>query len=131
MSSNAQEQEDSLRLSGWTVFAAIWLVVAGFFNVIDGFTVIHKSNYVVNQFLFANPSFWGWVLVIVGIVQIVAGVMVFGRNPTGYTLGLGVAGLAIVAWFFFIFVSPVGSLIALIANGLVIYGLCIGKDPYR
>ena len=29
-------------MTGWTMFASIWLVVAGAFNVVNGLTVIHR-----------------------------------------------------------------------------------------
>jgi hypothetical protein len=110
------------------VFAAIWLIVAGSFNLVEGITAIHKGNYLVNQMLFSSVSTWGWIILIVGIVQLVAGFMVFSGNPTGNTLGVCVAMFAAFIWFFFLFASPIGALIGVIINGLVIYGLTIGSD---
>jgi hypothetical protein len=116
-------------MSGWTMFASIWLVVAGAFNVVDGLTVIHRSNLIVDQgFLFGGSSFWGWILLIVGIVQLAAGFMVFSGNPSGNMLGICVAAFALFIWFFFVFVAPIGALIALVINGLVIYGLSVGSN---
>jgi hypothetical protein len=115
-------------MTGWSLFAAIWLVVAGAFNVVDGLTVIHRSNLISDQlFLFSSSTFWGWVLLIVGIVQLVAGFMVFSGNPSGNMLGICVAAFALFIWFFFVFVAPVGALIALVINGMVIYGLSLGS----
>ena len=125
MSSTASR---SSTLTGWKMFAAIWLVIAGSFNVVEGITAIHRGNYLANEFLFSSQDFWGWVLLVVGVLQLVAGFMVFSGNPTGSTLGVGVASLAIFFWFFFLFAAPLGVLVALIVNGLVIYGL-IGSEP--
>lgn len=124
MSSRAQ----GVSMTGWAVFAAIWLIVAGSFNLVEGITAIHKGNYLVNQMLFSSVSTWGWIILIVGIVQLVAGFMVFSGNPTGNTLGVCVAMFAAFIWFFFLFASPIGALIGVIINGLVIYGLTIGSD---
>jgi uncharacterized membrane protein len=115
-------------LTGWAMFAAIWLVIAGSFNLVEGITAIHKGNYVVNEFLFSNQDFWGWVLLIFGILQLVAGFMVFSGNPSGFMLGVSVATVAIFIWFFFLFAAPLGALIAVIVNGLVIYGLTVGSE---
>jgi len=115
-------------LSGWAMFAAIWLIIAGSFNVVEGITAIHKGNYVANEFLFSNQDFWGWVLLIFGILQLVAGFMVFSGNPSGFMLGVSVATVAIFIWFFFLFAAPLGALIAVIVNGLVIYGLTVGSE---
>ncbi len=115
--------------SGWTTFAATWLVIAGSFNLVEGITAIHRGNYLANEFLFSSQDAWGWILLIVGIVQLVAGFMVFSGNPTGTMLGVGVATVAIFIWFFFLFAAPLGALIAVIVNGLVIYGLTVGSEP--
>ena len=115
--------------SGWTTFAATWLVIAGSFNLVEGITAIHRGNYLANEFLFSSQDTWGWILLIMGIVQLVAGFMVFSGNPTGTMLGVGVATVAIFIWFFFLFAAPLGALIAVIVNGLVIYGLTVGSEP--
>jgi hypothetical protein len=118
-----------VQLTGWAMFAAIWMIVAGSFNIVSGITAIHKSSYYINQLLFSSPSTWGWIILIVGIVQFVAGFMVFSGNPSGNVLGVCVAMFAAFIWFFFLFAAPFGALIALILNGMVIYGLTIGSDP--
>jgi hypothetical protein len=124
MSSRAQ----GVSMTGWAIFAAIWLVVAGSFNLVEGITAVHKGNYLANAMLFSSVSTWGWIVLIVGIVQLVAGFMVFSGNPTGNTLGVCVAMFAAFIWFFFLFAAPIGALIGVIINGLVIYGLTIGSD---
>lgn len=115
--------------TGWATFAAIWLVIAGSFNLVEGITAIHRGNYLTNEFLFSNQDTWGWILLIFGLVQLVAGFMVFSDNPTGNLLGVGAASVAIFIWFFFLFAAPLGALIALLVNGLVIYGLTVGREP--
>jgi hypothetical protein len=115
--------------TGWATFAAIWLVIAGSFNVVEGITAIHRGNYLANEFLFSNQDTWGWILLIFGLIQLVAGFMVFSDNPNGNLLGVCAASFAIFIWFFFLFAAPLGALIALIVNGLVIYGLTTGREP--
>jgi len=39
-----------------------------------------------------------------------------------------VASFAMFMWFFFLFTAPLGSMVAVIINGLVIYGLTIGSE---
>ena len=114
--------------TGWTTFAAIWLVIAGSFNVVEGITAIHRGNYFANEFLFSTQDTWGWVLLIFGIVQLAAGLMVFSGNPSGAVAGIGAASFAVILWFFFLFAAATAALIAVILNGLVIYGLTIGSD---
>jgi hypothetical protein len=115
-------------LTGWSMFSAIWLVIAGAFNLVSGLTSIHQANNISSAFLFQNLKFWGWVLLIVAIVQLFAGFMVFSGNPSGYMLGVLVASFAMFMWFFFLFTAPLGAMVAVIINGLVIYGLTIGSE---
>jgi len=115
-------------LTGWTMFAAVWLVVAGSFNLISGITAIHRSKYYVSDVLFSSVSTWGWIILVFGIIQLLAGYLVFARSEAGNLLGVAAAVVAVVIWFFFLFASPFGALLALIMNGLVIYGLTIGRD---
>ena len=119
----------SRAMTGWSMFASVWLVVAGSFNVVSGITAIHKSNYFANDMLFSNVDTWGWIVLIVGVVQVAAGFMVFSANPMGNTLGVCVAMFSAFIWFFFLFAAPIGALIGLILSGLVIYGLTIGSEP--
>src|SRR3954454_1705373 len=119
---------DTRVVTGWTRFAAIWLVIAGSFNIVEGITSIHRGNYLANEFLFSSQDTWGWLLLIFGIVQLAAGLMVFSENPTGTVLGVSVAAIAIFIWFFFLFAAPWGALMALIINSIVIYGLTIGRE---
>ena len=123
----SMSERRDVNLTGWVVFSAIWLIVAGAFNVIEGLTAIHRANVLSGAtYLFSGTSTWGWIILIVGIVQLVAGYMVYSGNPTGFTLGVVIAMVAAFFWFFFLFTVPIGALLAIVMNGLVIYGLTIG-----
>ena len=123
----SMSERRDVNLTGWVVFSAIWLIVAGAFNVIEGLTAIHRANVLSGAtYLFSGTSTWGWIILIVGIVQLVAGFMVYSGNPTGFTLGVVIAMVAAFFWFFFLFSLPWGALLGIIMNGLVIYGLTIG-----
>ena len=127
MSTTTYDRPD--RLTGWSTFAAVWLLIAGLFNVVDGLTAIHRSNQFASQLLlFSHANFWGWVILIVGILQVLAGFMVFSRNPSGNVIGVSVATFSMFIWFFLLFVAPVGALLAVVVNGLVIYGLTVGSE---
>jgi hypothetical protein len=124
---STRDLRSDIPLTGWSAFAAAWLVIAGAFNIVSGATAIHRSNTLGGEFLFSSFSTWGWIILIIGVVQLVAGWMVFTGSSSGYTLGMVVAMVAAFIWFFFIFSAPIGTLIGVILNGLVIYGLSIGS----
>ena len=113
-------------MTGWTVFAAVWLLIAGSFNIITGATAVHRGSFFHHQMVVSNVSTWGWIILIVGAIQATAGLLVFGRKSVGNLLGLLVAMGATLLWFLFLFSAPFAALIGLIMNGMVIYGLTIG-----
>ena len=113
-------------MTGWTVFAAVWLLIAGSFNIITGATAVHRGSFFHHQMVVSNISTWGWIILIVGAIQATAGLLVFARKPAGNLFGLLVAMGATLLWFLFLFSAPFAALIGLIMNGMVIYGLTIG-----
>jgi multisubunit Na+/H+ antiporter MnhG subunit len=124
---STRDLRSDIPLTGWSAFAAAWLVIAGAFNIVSGATAVHRSNSFEGLFLFSSLSTWGWILLIIGIVQLVAGWLVFTGSSSGYTMGMVIAMVAAFIWFFFVFTAPVAMLVGVILNGLVIYGLSIGS----
>jgi len=122
----ATEGRVSNPMSGWVRFAAILLIFAGAMNVIHGFTLLDHKHFVSTQIDYSNLKFWGWLFLIFGVVQIGAGVAVFGRRLIGYQTGVVLAVIAIVMWFLMIFSAPMGALIGIIVNLCVLYGLTVG-----
>ena len=114
-------------LGGWAVFAAIVLVIAGGMNLINGLTAVNHGSYYSSQIMFGSLKTWGWVMLIAGICQLAAGLMVFARNIYGYYLGVVLAMLGVFVWFFFMFSAPIPALIAVITNFLIMYGLTVGS----
>jgi hypothetical protein len=125
---STRDLRSDIPLTGWSAFAAAWLVIAGAFNIVSGATAVHRSNSVDGAaFLFSSAHTWGWILLIIGVVQLVAGWLVFTGSSSGYTLGMVIAMVAAFIWFFFVFAAPTAMLVGVILNGLVIYGLSIGS----
>ncbi|HET6850521.1 MAG TPA: hypothetical protein VFH74_16815 [Gaiellales bacterium] len=126
---STRDLRNDIPLTGWSAFAAAWLVIAGAFNIVSGATAIHRGNNLSSgvEFLFSGLSTWGWILLIIGLVQLVAGWLVFTGSSSGYTLGMVIAMVAAFIWFFFVFAAPIAMLVGVILNGLVIYGLSIGS----
>jgi hypothetical protein len=84
-----------MRGLGRAVFVAILLLIAGGLNVIYGIAAIADANFWVNDnhFVIANLNTWGWVLVLVGIVQFFAGVSLLAGRTFGRVIGIVAASL--------------------------------------
>jgi hypothetical protein len=111
-------------LSGWWTFAGTMLVIVGGFNLIEGIAaLVQKSYFNESGLIYENLRFWGWWLLIIGIVQILAAVLVFMRSTTGAVLGIFIAAVSAFFAFFAIGAYPWWAITILVIDGLVIYGL--------
>jgi hypothetical protein len=84
-----------MRGLGRAVFVAILLLIAGCLNVIYGIAAIADANFWVsdNHFVVANLNTWGWVLVIVGVIQVFAGFSLLAGGTFGRVIGIVAASL--------------------------------------
>jgi hypothetical protein len=82
-----------VRGAGRVVFAAIILLVVGTINIIYGIGALDDANIFVNdtRFILSNLSTLGWVLIILGIIQLTGGFSLMAGNVYGRVIGI-VAG---------------------------------------
>ena len=125
----ASGDRSAVRVTGWVWFAGIMLIVAGGFNMINGFAAIDRHQYFTNHIVYSNLSFWGWVFVIWGIMQLFAGFASIAGQMTGNYVGVLLASTATFLWFIMIFAAPWAALLGVTVNLLIIYGLTTGAEP--
>ena len=79
-----------MRGAGRALLAATLLVIAGTLNIIYGIGALDDANIFVNdkRFIFTNLNTMGWVLILLGVIQLAGGVSLFGGNPFGRVLGI-------------------------------------------
>src|SRR5215212_9326250 len=82
-----------MRGAGRVVFAAILLVVAGTINISYGIGSLDDANIFVNdkRYIFSNLNTLGWVLIILGVIQLTGGFSLLSGNTYGRVIGV-VAG---------------------------------------
>jgi hypothetical protein len=117
---------------GFTMFAAIMLVLNGSFQIIAGLTGIFKNEFYVstpNYLLELDASAWGWIHLIWGLLVLVGGFGLFTGSLWGRTLGvIAAAGSALVA-FAFIPLYPIWSIVVISVDVTVIWALTAhGRD---
>ncbi len=128
MKPEAGAEGQRIGLTGWGIFAAVTLIVLGAVNVINGFTAIQHSSYYRNDIVYNNLTFWGWMFLIWGALQLVAGALVLGRSTAGYYLGVSLALVAAILWFFMIFAAPIPALTGILLSMAVLYALTRGSE---
>jgi hypothetical protein len=87
-----------MRGAGRAVFAAILLVIVGTLNIIYGIGALDDANIFVNdrRYIFTNLNTMGWVLIILGIIQLTGGFSLFGGKTWGRAVGIVGAGLGAI-----------------------------------
>jgi len=126
MTSGAESQR--IGLTGWGIFAAATLIVLGAVNLVNGFTAIQHSSYFRSDIVYNNFTFWGWMFLIWGALQLIAGVLVFARSTAGYFLGVSLALVAAILWFFMIFAAPMPALAGILLSMAVLFALTHGSE---
>jgi hypothetical protein len=111
---------------GLIIFSSVMLLVAGFWNLIQGITGIARSHvYVANaHYVFGGLRSWGWVMLIFSILMLLAGVGVLIGNQLARWFGVAILGLDAIAQMFFIPAYPFWSLTIIALDVVALYGLC-------
>jgi len=109
--------------SGWIAFAGAYLLVAGGMNLIWGIVALsNKSAFNETGLVWSTLNTWGWIAIVTGALQMLAGSMVLARRFAGQWLAGVHALVGIFVSFFSAGAYPIWSIIALAANGLVLWG---------
>jgi hypothetical protein len=79
-----------MRGAGRAVFVAILLLIAGTLNIIYGIGAISDANFYVNdtRLVLTNLHTLGWVLVILGVIQLTGGFSLMAGNAWGRIIGI-------------------------------------------
>ena len=112
--------------AGLIFFAAVLLVIVSFFNIIEGIAAIANSHvFVANaHYVFANLRTWGWITLIVGVLQLIAAGGIVTGNQLARWFAVAVVGLNAIDMMFFIPAYPFWALVIIAVDVVALYGLC-------
>jgi hypothetical protein len=117
---------------GFTIFAAVMLMMIGIFHFIAGLVAIFE-----NEFFAVSPNYvfefdvtaWGWIHLIGGIVVMFAGFSLFNGAVWARSIGVLVAAISGVANFMWLPYYPVWSSLMIAVDVIVIWALTVhGRD---
>jgi hypothetical protein len=117
---------------GWWIFAAVMLAISGTLNIIWGIAAIDEAHFVTvsgSVYLFSNLNTWGWITLVLGIVELLAALSLFGGGEFGRWFGIFAAALVAIGALADIRVLPFWSICVFALSVIVIYEL--GKGPAR
>jgi hypothetical protein len=120
--------------SGWVTFAGIAALIAGGYNALSGIAALSDDDTVAGQaqeVLYGiDLTAWGWFWLIVGIAQLVTGVLILNRNMWGLWLGVGGACASAFITVFVMFVFPLWAIAVLTLDFLVLFALLTQSEEF-
>ena len=119
-----------MRGAGRVTFAGILLLVVGTINIIYGIGALDDANVFVNdkRFILSNLNTLGWVLIILGAIQLTGGFSLLAGNAYGRVIGVIAGSLGAIGALLSIggaypwWSLGVFALCVWVTYGIVVYG---------
>ena len=111
---------------GMVVFAGVLLAVIGFFNLLDGIAALANSHIFIGNahYVVGDLRTWGWVTLILSVLQLLAAVGVLAGNQLACWFGVAVIGLSAIDMMFFLPAYPFWALMIIAVDVVALWGLC-------
>jgi len=111
------------------VLPGAWLIVIGALNLFYGISVLAGSHIFITtaSWLVGDARPWGWLMVIAGLIQMVAGPAVWMRRSWAIWIGLLSAAWHMVVAVMFASDSLVLAILLLILDLIVLVSLIAGR----
>jgi hypothetical protein len=113
------------------IFAIVLLMIGGVLNIIWGIAAIGNAHFFVGSthFIISDLKAWGWITLILGILEILASLSLIGGGAYGQWFGVGVGMLAAIAALLDIPAYPLWSIAVFALSLWIIYGLVVYGTP--
>ena len=117
-------------LSGWWVFAGVLLLIAGVLNIVYGIAAIGDSKFFTEQgtFIVSGLHTWGWISLILGVLELVAAFSLWSGGEFGRWFGIFIASLNAIGALLTIGATPFWSLAVFALAIIIIYKLVEGPE---
>jgi len=120
---------NEVRGLGRALFAAVFLMIGGILSIIWGIAAIGNSHFFAQNthYMFATLKGWGWITLILGILELIASLSLFAGAAFGRWFAIFAASLASIGALLDIPAYPFWSLAVFalslwIIHGLLVYG---------
>jgi len=87
-----------MRGIGSAFFVGILLMIAGVLNIMYGIAALGNSSFYVNDtyFIFSGLHTWGWITIILGVIETTAAFSLLAGNTYGRVVGIAAATLGAI-----------------------------------
>jgi hypothetical protein len=117
---------------GRAIFAATLLLIAGTLNIMYGIGALDSANIFTNEkrYILTDLNTMGWVLIVLGLIQLTGGFSLFAGNTYGRVIGVVGGSLGAIGALLSIGgANPWWSLAIFFLCVWVVYGiLVLGED---
>jgi hypothetical protein len=106
--------------------AGVFLIISGALSVVQGVIALSTDTYftVSRESIFqSDPTRWGWVQLVGGIVVLITGIAVLRRTPWARPVGVTLAVISMAGAFLWFPGHVFWSMIVIAVDGLVIGAL--------
>jgi hypothetical protein len=113
--------------AGWVTFAAVLLGLTGLWNIFDGIAAISSAHVLVGNanYVFSDLHTWGWIVLILGIIQGLAALSLFSGSEWARWFGIASASVNAIGQLAFVPAYPVWGLAMFAVDILIIYALAV------
>jgi hypothetical protein len=122
---------DDTRGGSAVILAGAFLMLGGVLNVIYGIAAVSNSKFFVNEtkFIFSDLKTWGWILLIIGILELFASASLLAGKAFGRWVGIVVGSVAAISALLSISAYPLWSLAIFALSLWIVYGLAVYWVP--
>ena len=119
-----------MRGAGRVVFAATLLLLVGTINIIYGIGALDGANIFVNdtRYILTDLNTMGWVLIVLGVIQLTGGFSLFSGNAYGRVIGIiggslgAIGALLSIGGHYPWWSLAVFALCVYVVYGIIVYG---------
>ncbi len=117
--------DNDIRGAGWLMFAGIMVLIVATLNIIYGIAAIDGSKFFIEdeKFILSDLNTWGWIILIIGVLQLFAGFSIWAGGEYGRWIGIITASVSAIGALLTIPGYPFWSLAIFAIDILIIYGL--------
>jgi hypothetical protein len=117
--------DNDIRGAGWLMFAGIMVLIVATLNIIYGIAAIDGSKFFIEdeKFILSDLNTWGWIILVIGVLQLFAGFSIWAGGEYGRWIGIVTASVSAIGALLTIPGYPFWSLAIFAIDILIIYGL--------
>ena len=126
------ENQNQRTETNWIPFTAVLLLFVGMFNAIDGIAALTKDElFNAEELLFGNLTTWGWIWLVLGVLQMLTSYLVFGRKRAGMVMAVTWAFFACMGHLLAVGLQPVWSIVTVTLSFMIMFGLLTNSDQFE